>query len=1014
MLRQLAAVACAKASSQAGLCTALTPCVTAVTWPAQRCIAEARGIATGSSKPLAASHILEKTAEARMQRLKTQMDVPAEPSGAAQSPASQLVGMLKNSVLLAVGGVLAFSTYYTLAYPQVADLEAALSDARGQLKGAPPNVLPPFPSASSPSAASLPSPPPSQPAAPLRPSRPSSPSIDISGSSSGGPAAAPVAAPEAAQPGLVFPPLTQLWCTAMDRYLGLRKRMEQGLRDFTDPTYHKLLPDKEPWDKDRRKTLVLDLDELLVYKEWTRQAGWKIYKRPGVQDFLLEMAPYYELVLFTDTPNTYADPIISKLDPYRQGAAGQLAIQYRLYRPETQYHNGKHVRDLSKLNRDLSQVAAGHSWLAGWAVLMLSANPGAWEFQPENTVKLQPWRKDQNDTTLLDLIPMLQLIATRGIKDVRDVVRSYDGEEDVAKAFKARMAQISSQQKQTSKPRGLLSLAKLWQPGEAAITKLACTRSWPPTVVAIGLAPCVRAWVPRGKPTACEFEPVVALQEMDGCRFTACCLQSCDCNSTLGRSSTATTSRDTAASRAQCFACACRDIGRILPQDDLMATGDDAPEGHVMIWDIQPSCGWRRLQTLETSAPVVTLVMAGSHLAAGTASGSVVVWRRDSDGSFQPLFSRPLTLDSLALRNVALTTAPDGTPLLVVQASGRNAIGMWRLVRSTVPYEPPPLSSDYDGQLLVVGFDDGALVAFGIRTWLRWLGGAVGAVVLLRPQQQVLSGSADGQACLWSSTGQLLASCLLGFPVTALAQGDIFAAVGGAAGQLQLLLLTRGGGGGGGGGEGDQAAQGAARKEGWVTVEEAEEAAERPRECVKYDLHFDFRRLARLGPGERAARTWGTSLTRPQLLAEVVPPPDYATAQHFRDLHAKLAVSADSAPARQPAEAEGCQEPAAGGACTSLATLCMSLGASFLPTSPFDAASLLLRHAPASPANLPQMAAGQARDAARAAQLRQMGESAGVARSSHALLPSSVELLGRKCDNVSCLVRSEMAGAKFS
>ncbi|GFH29743.1 hypothetical protein HaLaN_28457, partial [Haematococcus lacustris] len=80
-----------------------------------------------------------------------------------------------------------------------------------------------------------------------------------------------------------------------------------------------------------------------------------------------------------------------------------------------------------------------------------------------------------------------------------------------------------------------------------------------------------------------------------------------------------------------------------------------------------------------------------------------------------------------------------------------------------------------------------------------------------------------------------------------------------------------------------------------------------------YDLHFDFRRLARLGPGERAARTWGPSLTRPQLLAEVVPPPAYATAKHFRDLHAKLAASADSAPAHQPAEAEGCQEPAAGG-----------------------------------------------------------------------------------------------------
>jgi hypothetical protein len=34
--------------------------------------------------------------------------------------------------------------------------------------------------------------------------------------------------------------------------------------------------------------------------------------------------------------------------------------------------------------------------------------------------------------------------------------RSYDGEEDVAKAFKARMAQLSQQHKQTSKPRSLL------------------------------------------------------------------------------------------------------------------------------------------------------------------------------------------------------------------------------------------------------------------------------------------------------------------------------------------------------------------------------------------------------------------------------------------------------------------------------------------------------------------------------------------------------------------------------
>ncbi len=42
-------------------------------------------------------------------------------------------------------------------------------------------------------------------------------------------------------------------------------------------------------------------------------------------------------------------------------------------------------------------------------VLMISANPEAWAFQPQNTLKLKPWKKETTDTTLLDLIPMLQV-----------------------------------------------------------------------------------------------------------------------------------------------------------------------------------------------------------------------------------------------------------------------------------------------------------------------------------------------------------------------------------------------------------------------------------------------------------------------------------------------------------------------------------------------------------------------------------------------------------------------------
>ena len=48
----------------------------------------------------------------------------------------------------------------------------------------------------------------------------------------------------------------------------------------------------------------------------------------------------------------------------------------RLYRDSTQYVNGKHVRDLSKLNRDLGKV------------LFITADKDAYALQPENAIKV--------------------------------------------------------------------------------------------------------------------------------------------------------------------------------------------------------------------------------------------------------------------------------------------------------------------------------------------------------------------------------------------------------------------------------------------------------------------------------------------------------------------------------------------------------------------------------------------------------------------------------------------------
>lgn len=115
------------------------------------------------------------------------------------------------------------------------------------------------------------------------------------------------------------------------------------------------------------RTLVLDLDDLLVHSDWTRGRGWRTFKRPGAEDFLKQMAQLYEIVIYTHALPTYADPILDRLDPSRY-------IVYRLYRDSTLYQHGHHVRDLSKLNRDMEKV------------LFVTSDPEACKLHPHNAV----------------------------------------------------------------------------------------------------------------------------------------------------------------------------------------------------------------------------------------------------------------------------------------------------------------------------------------------------------------------------------------------------------------------------------------------------------------------------------------------------------------------------------------------------------------------------------------------------------------------------------------------------
>ena len=113
-------------------------------------------------------------------------------------------------------------------------------------------------------------------------------------------------------------------------------RMSESVSYYQDPAFDKLLPDPDP-TFERPYTLCLSLDDLLVHSEWSRDHGWRVAKRPGMDYFVRYLSQYYELVLFTTVPFAMGEPIVRKLDPFR-------FIMWPLYREATKYEEGEIVK----------------------------------------------------------------------------------------------------------------------------------------------------------------------------------------------------------------------------------------------------------------------------------------------------------------------------------------------------------------------------------------------------------------------------------------------------------------------------------------------------------------------------------------------------------------------------------------------------------------------------------------------------------------------------------------------
>lgn len=173
---------------------------------------------------------------------------------------------------------------------------------------------------------------------------------------------------------------------------------QHRLLDKIDCPFFMFQPDtqkvrqKKPWlpemRKDRKYTLVLDLDETLIHFEEVADGTSHFLLRPYAQNFIKEMAKHYEVVIFTAAQKDYADFILDRMDT-------EGSISHRLYRNNCSYCDNVYQKDLTKLDRDLTKT------------LIVDNNPDNFQLQPENGIYIRSWYNDPDDEALMRLAPLL-------------------------------------------------------------------------------------------------------------------------------------------------------------------------------------------------------------------------------------------------------------------------------------------------------------------------------------------------------------------------------------------------------------------------------------------------------------------------------------------------------------------------------------------------------------------------------------------------------------------------------
>ncbi|CAH6721788.1 mitochondrial import inner membrane translocase subunit Tim50p [[Candida] jaroonii] len=209
-------------------------------------------------------------------------------------------------------------------------------------------------------------------------------------------------------------------------YERMSRRLSSLFTFFSEPVFENLLPPPPPEAYRRPLTLVLTLDDLLIHSDWDTKNGWRTGKRPGLDYFLGYLSQYYEIVIFGSNSQVFSERAANKLDPLH------AYVSYALFKEACRYKDGKLIKDLSLLNRDLSKT------------VIIDVNEDSYSLQPENAIPMKAW-DGKPDDKLIQLIPFLEFLASQNFDDVRPVLNSFSNKENLVEEFQEREKKLRAE-----------------------------------------------------------------------------------------------------------------------------------------------------------------------------------------------------------------------------------------------------------------------------------------------------------------------------------------------------------------------------------------------------------------------------------------------------------------------------------------------------------------------------------------------------------------------------------------